>query len=394
VAEAMDRVGGYKVHADKLKRLGVPIHTSHTVVMAGGEGRVEWVTIAQVNGSFSPVEGTEKTFAADTLLLAVGLEPIDELSLQAEEMGLSVYSAGDAQEIAEASAAIFSGRMAGRRIVKDLGRGEAAPKEWAQKAQILKSKPGRTFPLRTKTLPSGLFPVIFCHQEIPCDPCAKVCPKDMIIIPGDGITGLPEVGKDECSGCYRCVAFCPGLAITLVDLRGEGETGLVTVPFELSEDLIRVGHEVEAVDIEGRGLTTCPVEKVVKRSAYDRTLLVVLRVPKAIATSVAGLRSRGTAPFEPWRQAYQVEIENETIVCRCERVTAKQIRHLIRQGVRDMNQLKVLRCGMGACGGKSCEPLILSLFRQEGVDLKDVVPYTKRPFLAEVPLKVLAGMAG
>ena len=34
--EALPRVGGYKVHADKLMRLGVPIFTRHTVVAAHG----------------------------------------------------------------------------------------------------------------------------------------------------------------------------------------------------------------------------------------------------------------------------------------------------------------------------------------------------------------------
>ena len=34
--EALPQVGGYKVHADKLKRLGVPIFTRHTVVSANG----------------------------------------------------------------------------------------------------------------------------------------------------------------------------------------------------------------------------------------------------------------------------------------------------------------------------------------------------------------------
>jgi sarcosine oxidase, subunit alpha len=41
LVEALPQVGGYKVHADKLKRLGVPIHTSHTVVSATGKERVE-----------------------------------------------------------------------------------------------------------------------------------------------------------------------------------------------------------------------------------------------------------------------------------------------------------------------------------------------------------------
>ena len=38
--EALPNVGGYKVHADKLKRLGVPIYTGHTVVCANGRIRL------------------------------------------------------------------------------------------------------------------------------------------------------------------------------------------------------------------------------------------------------------------------------------------------------------------------------------------------------------------
>ena len=56
-----------------------------------------------------------------------------------------------------------------------------------------------------------------------------------------------------------------------------------------------------------------------------------------------------------------------------------------------MNQLKVIRCGMGACGGKTCQSLIMRLYQQEGVDLSEVVPFTQRPLIAEVNLGMLAG---
>jgi sarcosine oxidase subunit alpha len=64
---------------------------------------------------------------------------------------------------------------------------------------------------------------------------------------------------------------------------------------------------------------------------------------------------------------------------------------MIRQGARDLNQLKVLRCGMGACGGKTCQALIQKLFRDEGVDPADIVAFTQRPLVAEVGLGLLAG---
>ncbi|MBU0463226.1 MAG: FAD-dependent oxidoreductase, partial [Proteobacteria bacterium] len=37
LAEALPQCGGYKVHEDKLKRLGVPIYTSHSIVSANGK---------------------------------------------------------------------------------------------------------------------------------------------------------------------------------------------------------------------------------------------------------------------------------------------------------------------------------------------------------------------
>ena len=391
LVEAMPQVGGYKVHQDKIKRLGVPVWTSHTVKCVNGKDKVESVSVVQVDKNFSEIPGTERTFLADTLLVAVGLNPVDELFDQAKKFSLDVYSAGDALEIAEASAAIFSGKIAGRQIAQSLKKEVSVPVEWQRRWEILKSKPGKTYPLEIKTPKSGVFPIIRCVQEIPCDPCIHICPKDMIKIRGDQIFGLPEVIGDECTGCTLCVAVCPGLAITLVDLRGEGPDGLVTVPFELLELEVKVGDCVDAVDMDGNFVTKGIVEKIAKRKAYDRTLLVTLKVPKEKATLVAGFRVQNPKLSEPIDVPAPSCIDDETIICRCERVKAKEIRKLIRQGVRDMNQLKVIRCGMGACGGKTCQSLIMRLYQQEGVDLSEVVPFTQRPLIAEVNLGMLAG---
>ena len=391
LVEALPEVGGYKVHQDKIKRLGVPVMTSHTVKRVNGRDGVESVTVVEVDENFREKAGTERTYEADTLLVAVGLNPVDELYAQAKRFGMDAYSAGDALEIAEASAAIFSGRIAGRQIAQSLGKEALVPAEWESRLDILKSKPGKTHPLEFEVPESGLFPVIRCVQEIPCDPCIHVCPKDMIEMTGDPIFGIPAVVKDECTGCMLCVAVCPGLAITLVDLRGDGPHGLVTVPFEMPAERIREGDEVDAVDMDGRFVTRAAVERVAKRKVYDRTVLVTLKVPRDKATLVAGFSVQAPDLILPAGAREAECADDETIICRCERVTAGEIRKLIRAGVRDLNQLKVLRCGMGACGGKTCQSLILRLFREEGVDLCDVVPFTQRPVVAEVDLGLLAG---
>ncbi len=365
LVEALPEVGGYKVHQDKIKRLGVPVWTSHTVKCANGSEGVESVTVVEVDERFREKPGTERTYEADTLLVAVGLNPVDELYSQAKRFGMDAYSAGDALEIAEASAAIFSGRMAGRRIVQSLGRDAVVPAEWRDRLDVLKSKPGKKHPLSIGVRESGLFPVIRCVQEIPCDPCIHVCPKDMIKMRGDPVSGIPEVVKDECTGCMLCVSVCPGLAISLVDLREDGPDGLVTVPFEMLDDAVGCGDEVSAVGMDGEFVTTAKVEKVTKRKAYDRTTLVTLRVPREAAVKVAGFRLARPEPGGPARAQGAGSIDDEVIICRCERVEAGRIREMIRAGVRDLNQLKVLRCGMGACGGKTCQSLILRLFEEE-----------------------------
>ena len=82
---------------------------------------MEGVTIAHLDEHFQPIPGTEKSFACDTILLAVGLEPVDEFAAKASQYGLPVFSGGDAAEIAEASSAMFTGKIAGHQALRQLG---------------------------------------------------------------------------------------------------------------------------------------------------------------------------------------------------------------------------------------------------------------------------------
>lgn len=62
----------------------IPLLLSHTVTEIRGKGRVEGITIAQVDENRKPIPGTEKHYDCDTLLLSVGLIPENELSRGAE----------------------------------------------------------------------------------------------------------------------------------------------------------------------------------------------------------------------------------------------------------------------------------------------------------------------
>jgi len=397
LVEVMPECGGYKVHRDKLARLGVPIFTSHTVLSANGTERVESVTVAHVDERFRPVPGTEKSFACDTLLIAVGLDPVNEFYEKAREFGMAAFAAGDAEEIAEASAAIFSGKIRGLEVARALGHavGEIS-EEWYKTAEILKSKPGKTLPETVPAGEGGVFPVLHCNQEIPCDPCTAVCPSGLIQIDRTDIRMLPSFlsSKDGkgCTGCERCVAICPGLAITMVDFRKDLEFPTVAIPLEFLKETLQAGDSVVVEDTEGQALGRVEVAAVKAIKANDRTVIIKVRAPREYAKKIAGIRLQPELESETLER-YVQRTDDDTIICRCERVTTGEIRKLIREGSRDINEIKALtRAGMGSCGAKTCTPLIHRLFREEGVPESEIIDQPKRPLFIEVPLGIFAGL--
>ncbi len=50
---------------------------------------------------------------------------------------------------------------------------------------------------------------------------------------------------------------------------------------------------------------------------------------------------------------------NNTIVCRCEDLSLKEIRDLIAAGYTSIDEIKrISRCGMGPCQGRGCRQLV------------------------------------
>ena len=385
LAEALPQCGGYKVHEDKLKRFGVPIYTSHTVISANGKDRVTSVTIAEVDMDFNYLVGTEKTIECDTILIAVGLDSINEFQKEAEEANMKVYSTGDAQEIAEASSAMFNGKIAGIKITKELDKSDVdIPEEWIRKAEILKKPPGKIHHYNIPEEESDVFPVIHCIQEIPCNPCISVCPLNLIKIQNDNLMGIPKF-EGNCTGCGLCLTICPALAITLVDFRKDKEFPIVSIPYEVYNHPIKPEHKISVVDINGDLLGNLDVLKV--RNTKSKTQIIQVKSSKNIAKKIAGIRIQGIEVSKPLYTPIIQKINDNVIVCRCERVTAGEIRKWIRKGVTDMNQLKgITRAGMGACGSKTCESLILKIYREEGYSMDQITRNTKRPLFIEVPL--------
>ncbi|WP_297506440.1 FAD-dependent oxidoreductase [Thermococcus sp.] len=153
IVEAMPKIGGYFVHAAKVRRLGVPILTRHTILRAEGKERVERGVVAQLDDNWRPIPGTEKVFDVDVIALAVGLRPSIELLQQAgcqikfiRELGghvavrdewmettvRGIFVAGDSAGIEEATTAMLEGKIAGTAAALRLG---IADESWVKEIE-------------------------------------------------------------------------------------------------------------------------------------------------------------------------------------------------------------------------------------------------------------------
>ena len=165
LVEGAPKIGGYGVHAGKIRRAGVPFYLSHTIKAVTGNGKVERAEIVEVDSRWNEIPGTEKVFDVDTVCLAVGLNPMTELLWMAgcefcfipafgghvpmhdhnmETTVKGLYVAGDVTGVEEASSAMEEGNLAGVSAACALGfltAEEAAAKkaEIEERLDILRS---------------------------------------------------------------------------------------------------------------------------------------------------------------------------------------------------------------------------------------------------------------
>ena len=86
--------------------------------------------------------------------------------------------------------------------------------------------------------------------------------------------------------------------------------------------------------------------------------------------------------------------DDDTVVCRCEEVSAGQIRAAVADGHRDSNQVKFLtRCGMGPCQGRQCAEAVSHIVAAaSGGAIDDIGQYRGRPPVNPLTLGQLAAM--
>jgi thioredoxin reductase/bacterioferritin-associated ferredoxin len=97
--------------------------------------------------------------------------------------------------------------------------------------------------------------------------------------------------------------------------------------------------------------------------------------------------------FSPAAQLL-VPQNDQTIVCRCEEISAGQIRQALKLGALGPNQLKTqTRAGMGPCQGRMCGLVISEMIAaHHGIEVKEVGYLRVRPPLKPITLDQLASV--
>jgi len=92
------------------------------------------------------------------------------------------------------------------------------------------------------------------------------------------------------------------------------------------------------------------------------------------------------------RRGLFTRITNDTIICRCEEVTAGEIRQIIADGAIGIQEIKRLtRAGMGHCQGRMCESTIAQMISIQTKQLVEETGWsTPRPPVKPIPLGILA----
>lgn len=410
IIEATSNMGAYGVHVKKAEALGIPIHTSHTIKKAHGKVEVEGATIVELDDHWNEIKGTEKYLNVDTICLAVGLNPLNELLWQAgcqfhysPELGevplfdkfrqtsnRDIFVAGDCAVIGEASIARLEGRIAGLKAALDLGyshpefnsriynafqlldniqsgmfghrlgvgKGKltnAAPKEPFVPQAFNQNIGPKDFQGKEKRI------ILKCPQDIPCNPCEAACHTEGIKI-GDQINQPPDVYLDKCKGCGLCLPACPGRAISILQYNYSNNESALTIPFEF-HPFPQIGNSVRVLDKNGKYLSDSKIITSKPPKSKTGCGTVTFTVPKKLAFQAEVLDVMVTSDIN---QVKKNTSYNDNYVCRCEEVKYSDVIDVIGKGYNSINDIKRLtRVGMGQCRGISCRSVVENILRRE-----------------------------
>lgn len=372
ILEAMPREGGFPVQANRIRRLGIPIYTSHMLLKAIPNQDRTGITGAVVCEceNFKPIPGTEKVIdGIDVINICTGLIPDNQLLTKGQyTFGKRCAGVGDAVRIGEGTTAVLRGKQAAYEIAQELGVRFnyndylQISKEYIDSQQHpirIKEESPRPTPERQAQRP---FVRLDCLYGFACNPCSFACPQKAITKSSTSVT--PEINYEKCTGCMQCVSHCPGLAIFGYDTRKQNL--FLPVEYEVEE-----GAEVWLVDDNGKKQGEGIIEKVLKKPTKTN----VARVKAAGMENDALLNITGFIVKENYPEEIdfkqEPECESETYVCHCEDVSLDELLSAIgdRKYISVDEVKHITRLGMGPCRGKRCIPRLRMKLREKGIEL-------------------------
>lgn len=232
----------------------------------------------------------------------------------------------------------------------------------------------------------GPVAVIECIQNIPCNPCQAACRFQAIHV-GTPIINLPQLDEEKCVGCGACIAHCSGLAIFVVDKTYNDTQATVSFPHEYLP-LPQKGDKVKAVNRAGEVVCEAEVLRVVNTKANDCTPVITVIISKELADEVRGMVRLGheerIRPEKLNEGTVSLFDPDDTIVCRCEEVTVKEIKQALEDGATTISGVKRrTRAGMGLCQGRTCSKLVTRMISEH----LSQSPAQIRPDTARSPVK-------
>lgn len=229
----------------------------------------------------------------------------------------------------------------------------------------------------------GPYALFECFQNIPCNPCYTTC-RFNAVKPLTTITDTPETYFDQCVGCGACILACPGLAAFVIDETYSETESLVKIPYEYSL-LPEVGSVVDGVNRIGEVVCKVRIDK--RMTAKNRTSILSVVVPKEYTHVVRGIALKEKESLIS-DQLKDVEV-GDSIVCRCEDVTAEEIADAIDMGADTFKQIKFnTRISMGPCQGKTCILLVMKeLSAKMSTPINDLLAPTYRQPITPIKIR-------
>ena len=373
IIEAMDKEGGFPVQANRVRRLGMPVLTSHILLKAlpneNNTGIVGAVVAECKN--FAPIPGTEKIIHdIDVINICTGLIPDDQLLTKGRIVfGDKTLGAGDAIRVGEGTCAVLRGKQAAMEIAMNCSKRVSYDDYLTLSKEYIDSQQHPVRILEKPTLPESdrmhekPFVVADCLYGFACNPCIFGCPKNAI--QKSSTSTVPVIDYEKCIGCMDCVAKCPGLAIFGYNLA----KNWLFLPIE---NFVEENAELFLVNNQGEKLGEGIIEKVLlKPNKTNIARVKSLTLTGEKLTEVTGFIPKEKYP-KPLHISPNTNLEKApTYICHCDDVDMEEILKVIgERRMISVDELKhITRIGMGACRGKRCIPRVRQVLRSKGIEL-------------------------